>query len=360
MAECKCIEKVVEALRIEGTYQRAAQRPDLGNALCDVAARLAPPATEADWREKCGVVLYGDGWWYVNVRGGDRLLYHLMLEGQWVLWDSTNYIPARFPTESTARAALAKAPPPPGVEKGKAVSPVPDEPTVAEYLAWARATFPQSTSASCLAHLRREVDELRQIPGDPGEIADCLMLLLHHAHLHGVDVAAAFRAKLEKNKARKWGAPNAEGWTPHVEERSPTPAPAQPEAKGEGFDAEKWAERMVNRDVHGGYGINTHDDTQVQSAEGTWWPGPRLVHDEQSASRATTARNVLKHSLSAAFAAGQAATRPRRWPEGRPSGDQLVHAWDGGLQAWFAVSAEQVSKGAWWRPMPPAPPEVKP
>ena len=84
--------------------------------------------------------------------------------------------------------------------------------------AWANETFPHATSASRAAHLAREALELKANPTDPEEMADVFMLLGHLAAGAGVDLAAAARAKLEKNRRRKWGAPDAEGVVEHIDE----------------------------------------------------------------------------------------------------------------------------------------------
>jgi NTP pyrophosphatase (non-canonical NTP hydrolase) len=81
---------------------------------------------------------------------------------------------------------------------------------------WQRATFPPSTAASKLAHLRKELVELEAAPTDAGEIADCIMLLVGVASLAGVDVQQALEDKLAVNKQRRWGEPDADGVVEHV------------------------------------------------------------------------------------------------------------------------------------------------
>lgn len=88
------------------------------------------------------------------------------------------------------------------------------EDLAAEATAWANATFTSATNSSRAAHLRREAEELCRDPDDLEEAADIFMLLAHLTH--GRDLAGAVRAKLEKNKARKWGTPDAEGVVEHV------------------------------------------------------------------------------------------------------------------------------------------------
>ncbi|MFA5378125.1 MAG: dATP/dGTP pyrophosphohydrolase domain-containing protein [Dehalococcoidia bacterium] len=81
---------------------------------------------------------------------------------------------------------------------------------------WARATFPTATKESWVAHLRREVEELANSHA-PDEAADCLILLLGHAHINGYDLLAAALAKMEVNRNRTWGKPDYEGVVEHIE-----------------------------------------------------------------------------------------------------------------------------------------------
>lgn len=78
-------------------------------------------------------------------------------------------------------------------------------------------TFPHSSATSCAIHLRREVEELLADPTDPEEIADCLLLTAAVAIEAGVDLKDAVRRKLEKNRMRTWGVPDAEGVVEHVD-----------------------------------------------------------------------------------------------------------------------------------------------
>lgn len=88
-----------------------------------------------------------------------------------------------------------------------------------EWGAWSSATFPHQTKASILAHLRREIDELEaaETPAEHcEEIADVQGLLFSLAHLLTVDLRGEARRKLEINRGRTWGEPNAEGFCEHV------------------------------------------------------------------------------------------------------------------------------------------------
>lgn len=82
--------------------------------------------------------------------------------------------------------------------------------------AWARATFPLETTGGVVKHLQKEVGELAKAPGDPGEIADVLILLARLADRHGIDLADAVRDKLAILRTREWGEPDADGVVEHV------------------------------------------------------------------------------------------------------------------------------------------------
>jgi len=76
---------------------------------------------------------------------------------------------------------------------------------------------------SLVEHLRREVVELVANPQDMEELADCFLLLAHLAYQNrktfGTDrLSVAVQAKIEKNKRRKWGVPDAQGVISHTEE----------------------------------------------------------------------------------------------------------------------------------------------
>lgn len=93
---------------------------------------------------------------------------------------------------------------------------------------WAEQTFTAATDASVVAHLRREVKELRDLMGmaEEGyaiatheialESADCFLLLLHLAHRCGFSLIDAAETKFAANKRREWGKPDAEGVVEHV------------------------------------------------------------------------------------------------------------------------------------------------
>jgi len=98
---------------------------------------------------------------------------------------------------------------------------------------WADATFPQSNSASIIAHLQAEVGEFtgfratsfEPIKKDdkdyaniesPEEAADILLLLFHHAYKNGYNLLDEGRRKLEINKGRVWETElNEDGYFKH-------------------------------------------------------------------------------------------------------------------------------------------------
>ena len=88
-----------------------------------------------------------------------------------------------------------------------------------ESIAWANATFRSASPSSKAEHLRREATELAANPGDLEEMADVFLLLAHLSD--GRDLAGAVRAKLEKNRARTWGEPDAHGVVEHIAEGTP-------------------------------------------------------------------------------------------------------------------------------------------
>lgn len=81
---------------------------------------------------------------------------------------------------------------------------------------WAQATFPHQTPASKIAHLQDEVRELAECPSDGEEMADCFILLLSLAEMHGCDLLQEARAKMTKNRARKWGKADERGVCHHL------------------------------------------------------------------------------------------------------------------------------------------------
>jgi len=81
---------------------------------------------------------------------------------------------------------------------------------------WAKATFPNQTPSSKLAHMREEFAELVADPTDGEEMADIFILLLNLADMHGFDLMEQARAKMAKNRARKWGKPDERGVCHHI------------------------------------------------------------------------------------------------------------------------------------------------
>lgn len=86
----------------------------------------------------------------------------------------------------------------------------------AEVAQWAEATFPGQTAKSKADHLVDEARELADAPDDGEEMADVLLLLLHIAHMQGVNLMLEARKKLEINKRRQWGPADTRGVHKHV------------------------------------------------------------------------------------------------------------------------------------------------
>lgn len=80
---------------------------------------------------------------------------------------------------------------------------------------FANATFTTASPHSKAEHLRREAVELADAPHDTEEMADVFLLLAHLSDGH--DLAGAVSRKLAKNRARKWGQPDADGVVEHLE-----------------------------------------------------------------------------------------------------------------------------------------------
>ena len=82
---------------------------------------------------------------------------------------------------------------------------------------WGDKIFPGGTPHSIVAHLRKEVKKLAE-SHDPEEGADCLLLLLHHAHKVGYDLMIEAFKKFKINQNRKWGEPDENGVIEHIRE----------------------------------------------------------------------------------------------------------------------------------------------
>ncbi len=91
---------------------------------------------------------------------------------------------------------------------------------------WAEKTFPKSTPASCIEHLKEEVGELSDnVNMDryskeeiAEELADNFLLLIHLAYKKEIDIGVALIDKFEKNQSRVWETePNEKGYYKHKE-----------------------------------------------------------------------------------------------------------------------------------------------
>lgn len=93
---------------------------------------------------------------------------------------------------------------------------------------WADKTFPFSTPASIIEHLRRELLELAEALDNGGgwalerdECADVAILMLHLAHKEKWSLQREIMRKFEKNKRRRWGQPDALGVVEHIRDEGP-------------------------------------------------------------------------------------------------------------------------------------------
>lgn len=90
---------------------------------------------------------------------------------------------------------------------------------------WSQQTFGSDEDRGpdgALAHLAREVEEVRAEPADLIEYADCYILLtdaLRRAGFEYEDLLSAVEAKLAINRLREWSKPDAQGVSVHVKER---------------------------------------------------------------------------------------------------------------------------------------------
>lgn len=94
------------------------------------------------------------------------------------------------------------------------------EDLIEDVLNWQRATFTQRSAHSITAHLLKEAKELHANPNDDEEWADVLLLAfaLCDDGERRRDLAREVRRKLEVNKLRKWGEPDADGVIQHIKE----------------------------------------------------------------------------------------------------------------------------------------------
>lgn len=101
--------------------------------------------------------------------------------------------------------------------RGRAVHDGSLESTLSEVVTWAQETFGPSTPEAKVAHLVEEAHELAADPTDAEEMADVVMIVAHLAAGLGIDLNAAIRRKLEKNRSRTWATPDDRGVVRHIE-----------------------------------------------------------------------------------------------------------------------------------------------
>ena len=97
---------------------------------------------------------------------------------------------------------------------------------------WQKQTFGQATSLSKLAHLLKEIVELKDAINDEDhlidfekirktkmEFADCFILLFGCASSYGLsyeEICKCIDEKMVINSNRKWGKPDADGVVNHI------------------------------------------------------------------------------------------------------------------------------------------------
>lgn len=94
-----------------------------------------------------------------------------------------------------------------------------------KYNDWADTVFGKDRAVPAMHHMKKEADEviadIESGANPREEYADVLVLLINSAGSYGLtgeDLLIAAEAKLEKNKKRKWGAPDERGIVEHVKE----------------------------------------------------------------------------------------------------------------------------------------------
>lgn len=94
--------------------------------------------------------------------------------------------------------------------------------------AWSDSVFGAGRHPSaCLAHLAKEISELRACAFDEMEYADCLILLIDSARMAGLSATDLIRAafcKLKINRRRRWGKPDENGVIEHIRDTDEEPS----------------------------------------------------------------------------------------------------------------------------------------
>lgn len=81
---------------------------------------------------------------------------------------------------------------------------------------WGDKTFPYATPTTIIKHLQREVKELAD-SHHSSEVADCTILLFQIAHRYKYSLYNELIDKMNINRDRKWGKPDADGVVEHID-----------------------------------------------------------------------------------------------------------------------------------------------
>ena len=91
---------------------------------------------------------------------------------------------------------------------------------------WSDDTFPESETATRVAHMKKELNELVEatdINEIAEECADVYLMLLHEADAHGFDLLGVAKQKFEIVKLREWNDPDENGIIEHNRSKQELP-----------------------------------------------------------------------------------------------------------------------------------------
>ena len=112
---------------------------------------------------------------------------------------------------------------------------LPEHRDVTAFLQWAHDTFAGTDPDVQARKVLEEAKELVEDWDSAEEMADVVMTVLYCASLNGVDLRAAFRAKLNKNLGRSWRR-GEDGTYNHIEDRDADEEGKEGAGGGDGTD----------------------------------------------------------------------------------------------------------------------------